>query len=84
MQGITMKGGFEMLFIVFFVSWMGTCALMAGIEWLWKRHKARTQKIIRLERENRRLNTVLDFYENISAGDSLYGRMIVCDKKYTK
>ena len=71
-----------MLFIAFYISWMlGGCMVAVG-EWLWRRHKARSQKIRELEKENRRLNTVLDFYENIHEFDSIRTGMIKVDGWY--
>lgn len=71
-----------MLFIVFFTAWILSSAVMAGAEWLWRWHKARSQKIRELERENRRLNTVLDFYENINEFNNIRTGMIKVDGRY--
>ena len=59
-----------MFFIYLWVAWLAGCGMMAVASALWRRHKARSQRIEEREAENRHQRSVLEFYENIAEGDN--------------
>ena len=57
-----------MLFVYMWCAWIVGCGTMAVASAVWRRHKARSQRIEELEAENRHQRSVLEFYENIAEG----------------
>lgn len=59
-----------MFFIYLWIAWLAGCGAMALASALWRRHKARSQRIDKLEAENRHQRSVLEFYENIAESNN--------------
>ena len=59
-----------MFFVYLWIAWLVGCGMMALASALWRRHKARSQKIEELEAENRHQRSILEFYENIAESDN--------------
>lgn len=57
-----------MFFVYLWIAWLVGCGMMALASALWRRHKARSQRIEELEAENRHQRSILEFYENIAEG----------------
>ncbi len=55
-----------MFFVYMWCAWIVGCGTMAAISTVVHKHRARSEKIVRLKKENRHLKTVLEFYENIA------------------
>ncbi len=64
-----------MFVIYLWAAWLIGCGMMALASALWRRHKARSQRIEELEAENRHQRSVLEFYENIAEGDNCSVRL---------
>lgn len=59
-----------MFFIYLWFAWLIGCGMMALGSALWRRHKARSQRIEELEAEIRHQRSMLEFYEHIAECDN--------------
>ena len=55
-----------MFFVYLWLAWMVGCGCMAMLSAIIRKRRERNREFVRLNKENRRLKTVLEFYENVN------------------